>query len=91
MGKRQDGQGGVGTTTMVGKMLRTVGLLRPLTTTRIGRWREGRLVKVLKDIWERESCTIDVRFLVGVYLFERDRQFCLPTVMFYDVYFGTDT
>ena len=49
MGKRQDGQGGVGTTTMVGKMLRTVGLLRPLTTTKIGRWREGRLVRVLKD------------------------------------------
>ena len=49
MGKRQDGQGGVGTTTMVGKMLRTVGLLRPLTTTTIGRWREGRLVKVFKD------------------------------------------
>ena len=49
MGRRKDGQARGGTTTMVGKMLMMVGLLRPLTTTKIGRWREGRLVRVLKD------------------------------------------
>ena len=55
MGKRKDGQGRGGMTTMVGKMLMTVGLPRPLTTTTIGRWREGRLVRVLKDTLDEVS------------------------------------